>query len=263
MKLLDVSKTRFHGKSIDDVVVPPELRVKHRTGIDWMDFVLGGGFTPSTCWMLTGSPGAGKTTAALTVADALSKQGHQVLVNGREEIVYQVKMTCERLGVGGFTFGEDVFVEEVIQHAVKLQKRATLGKRTFLIVDSLQCLDDSQYDTGKRTKNTPVRCAEQLIKWAKDTYGVLIFINQVTKGGVFVGDNVLLHAVDGRIELVFDRDKKSDTYGERLLIKSKDRFGPAVPPMVIEMGIGGKLAQKIVDETEDTDAEEDVAQAAE
>lgn len=264
MKLLDV-KTKYHGKNIIDVSVPPELRVKIKTGIPFIDFVLGGGLTPSTAWMVTGDPGCGKTTLMLTIANALTKSGHIVLYNGREESVYQVKMATERLGLNdGFIFGEDVFVQDVIAHAKKIQ--ATLAKenkslpiekqrRVILIPDSLQCLDSGKYDTGRKTKNTPVQCAEELIKWAKcegtpekdRVFGIMAFINHVTKTGNFAGDNTLLHAVDARLHFGFDRNKKSENYGERVLSKTKDRFGPAAPPMVIEMGEGGVLQQKEVD----------------
>lgn len=274
MKLLDVHKTKYHGRNINEVEVPPELRVKVKTGNEWLDFILGGGVTPSTAWMLTGDPGVGKTTLVLTIANALTKQGHIVIHNGREESVFQVKMTAERLGLSdGFIIGEDLYVQEVIKHAehwqAKLAKEnANLPiekqRRVIVMPDSLQTLDDGKYDTGRRTKNTPVNCAVELIKWAKNhnikpnekrVYGVLMFINQVTKSGEFVGDNTLLHAVDAQLCFGFDRRKKSETYGERMLTKTKDRFGPAIPPVFIEMGEGGRLTRKIVEEEEKDDDE--------
>ncbi len=284
MKLLDVAKTKYHGKNITECQVPPELRVKLKTGIDFIDFALGGGLTPSTAWMVTGDPGCGKTTLMLTIANALTKLGHVVLYNGREESVYQVRIATERLGLdSGFIFGEDLFVGDLVDHAKKLQaglakenKSLPIEKqrRVIVIPDSLQCLDSGKYDTGRKTKNTPVQCASELIKWAKcegvpekeRVFGVLAFINHVTKAGNFAGDNTLLHAVDARLHFGFDRNKKSETYGERILTKTKDRFGPAAPPMVIEMGEGGRLAQKIVEENdldEEAADDEEVDEAAE
>lgn len=278
MKLLDVSKTKYHGRNITECEVPPELRVKLTTNIPFIDFALGGGWTPSTAWMVTGDPGCGKTTLMLTIANAFTKLGHVVLYNGREESVYQVRIATERLGLtDGFIFGEDLFVQDVVTHAKKLQaalaaENKTLPiekqRRVIVIPDSLQCLDSGKYDTGRKTKNTPVQCATELIKWAKcdgvpekdRVFGVLAFINHVTKSGHFAGDNTLLHAVDAHLHLGFDRNKKSDTYGERILAKSKDRFGPAAPPMVIEMGPGGVLAQKEVEEKEEQDVDDEAAE---
>lgn len=274
MKLLDVAKTKYHGKNITSVEVPPELRVKMRTGIEFVDFILGGGVTPSTAWMVTGDPGVGKTTLMLTVADAFTRSGHVVLYNGREESVYQVKMATERLGLtDGFIFGEDLFVADLVAHAEELQKKLAKEnatrpiekqRRVILIPDSLQCLDSGKYDTGRKTKNTPVQCVQELIKWVKGqnvkgkekpVFGALMFINHVTKDGHFAGDNTILHAADAHLHFGFDRGKKSETYGERILTKPKDRFGPAIPPIVVDMGQGGRLSQKVIEEKDDLDEE--------
>ena len=277
MKLLEETKSKYHGKNIMSVVVPPELRIKVRTGEEFIDHTLGGWLTPSTCWMMSGDSGVGKTTLVLTIANLLTKQGHIVLYNGREESVYQVKMACERLGVNdGFIMGEDVFVDNLIEHARRLQaglakenakqKDISKHRRVIIVADSLQALDSGKYDTGRKTKNTPIQCASALIGWAKsakegETSGILIFINHVTKGGHFAGDNTLLHAVDAWVHFGFDRNKKSDTFGERVLIKNKDRFGPAVAPMIVEMGEGGKLAKRVVEEpVESEDEDEDEAE---
>jgi DNA repair protein RadA/Sms len=276
MKLLDVAKSKYHGKNVNEVVVPPQLRVKVKTGIPFIDFVLGGGVTPSTAWMVTGDPGVGKTTLMLTIANAFMQAGHVPIVNGREESVFQIKMAAERLGLGsGFILGEDLYVQDLVAHAESVQRKLEKEnaglpiekqRRVVVIPDSLQCLDDNKYDTGRRTKNTPVNCASELIKWAKGqtgkvkdenkhTYGVLMFINHVTKEGNFAGDNTLLHAVDARLHFGFDRNKKSDTYGERILTKLKDRFGPAAPPMCVEMADGGRLQEKVIEEKPDVDEE--------
>jgi DNA repair protein RadA/Sms len=263
MKLLNFDTKLARGTNINSVEVPPELREKIPTGLDWVDRLLGGGFTPSIAGMLTGDSGVGKSTMVRTVANALTQQGHTVLYNCLEESEYQVAMACERLGLrDGFVIANDLFVADVIAHARELQKKCKKGKKVFIIIDSLQCLDDGKYDTGKTTKGTPVNCAKELIKWAKETFGVLLWVHQVTKGGVFVGDNTLKHAIDLHIHFGFDKDKKSARFGERVLRKDKDRFGPAIDPQCVEMGQGGRL---IIKEVEDVieDDEDDVDMAAE
>jgi len=258
MKLLNVSSVK-RGTNINDVVVPEALRQKDATGLEWIDEALGGGFTPSTAMMLTGDPGCGKTTMLLTIANALTKQGHVVLYNGGEESPFQVKMTVERLGLkDGFVWGEDVFVKDVIEQAKTLAKKLKPGKRVYLFVDSLQCLDTGKYDTGRVTKNTPVQCCEELIGWAKETFGVLVFINHVTKNGNFSGSNTIKHAVDIHAHFGFDKDKKSETFGERVLDISKNRFGVKKSPLPVEMGTNGRLSPKVM-----LDVETEVDQAAE
>ncbi len=263
MKLLDLNDKMAMGTNINTVEVPPQLRVKHATGLPWVDDLLGGGFTPSVAGFITGDPGVGKSTLVRTVADALAFQGHQVLYNCLEESKYQVRMANERLGLEtGYTWGEDLFVADVIKHARFLQSKCRKNKATFLFVDSLQCLDDGKYDTGKTTKQTPVNCAIELIRWAKETFGVLVWVHQVTKGGVFVGDNKVKHAVDMQLHFGFDKDKKSSMFGERILRKEKDRFGPAKNPSCIQMVEGGRLEVKVIEER-DEEEDEDLDEAAE
>jgi predicted ATP-dependent serine protease len=261
MKLLDVGNTIAHGTNINTIEIPPELRIKNATGLPWVDNILGGGFTPSISGFVTGDPGVGKSTLVRTIANSLMAQGHQALYNCREESEFQVKLANERLNLNtGYIIGNDLYVADIIAHAEKLQKKCKNGKRVFVLVDSLQTLDDGMYDTGKTTKRTPINCAIELIKWAKRTMGVVLWVHQVTKGGVFVGDNQIKHAVDLHIHFGFDRDKKSPTFGERILRKEKDRFGPAIDPQCVEMVDGGRLVIKDVEETE---ADEDMDEAAE
>ena len=86
------------GTNILKVKVPKELRNKCATGLDYIDTTLGGqGFTPSMVTLFTGTPGAGKTTMMLLMANSLVRQGALVVFNTAEESLHQVKMVVERL----------------------------------------------------------------------------------------------------------------------------------------------------------------------
>ncbi|NBZ95420.1 MAG: hypothetical protein EBR40_03150 [Proteobacteria bacterium] len=213
------------GTTISNIEVPEALRNRKKTGIEWFDDALGGeGFVPSSVMMLTGTPGAGKTTMLLQLADAITKAGHICLYNTGEESLYQVKMVAERLGLSGnFVVGQDTMVEELIAHADTLRK-ANPKKQVFILQDSLQTLDDGKWANGANSM-TAVRCTEMLTDWAKANYGVVIFIGQVTKSGDFAGKQTILHAIDVRGRLYIDEDKRSETYGERIWEITKNRFG--------------------------------------
>lgn len=214
------------GTNILDLNVPDQLRVKHSTNIDWFDDALGNGFTPSTCMMLTGGPGCGKTTMLLQLADALTGAGHVALLNTGEESLYQVRLVTERLKMKhGFVPGQDIMVKDVLEHADFLMK-ANPKKQVFVLQDSLQTLDDGFYSNGGTNSMTPVRSAQMLTDFCKQKpYPVCIFIGQVTKDGEFAGKNTIKHAVDAHGHLFIDTDKKSDTFGERLFEVQKNRFG--------------------------------------
>jgi len=218
-------KNLKRGTNIADIEVPAALRDRKKVGISWLDDAIGGeGFVPSSVMMLTGTPGAGKTTMLLQMADAITKSGHICLYNTGEESLYQVKMVAERLGLrNGFVVGQDTLVSKLLKHADHL-RNANPGKQVFILQDSLQTLDDGKWN-GATNSMTPVRVTEMLTDWAKSNYGVVCFIGQVTKGGDFAGKQTILHAVDVRGRLYIDEEKRSETYGERIFEITKNRFG--------------------------------------
>lgn len=214
------------GTNVLEIEVPEQLRKRCKVGIPWLQDALGGaGFAPSTCMMLTGGPGCGKTTMLMQLADALMGQGHVVLYNTGEESLYQVKMVAERLKLkNGFFAGQDIMMPNLLAHADKIKKQNP-GKQMFLLQDSLQTLNDGFYSNGGTTGNTPMRCCEMLTDWAKSTFGIVAFVGQVNKDGQFAGKNGIKHAIDVHGHFYFDDDKRSETWGERLFEITKNRFG--------------------------------------
>lgn len=232
-------KNLNRGTNILDIKIPEQLRTRVRVNVQWFDDALGGeGFIPSGVMMLTGTPGAGKTTLMLQLADAITAGGNVCLYNTGEESLYQVAMVVERLGLkNGFVCGQDIMVPDLLAHADKLRAENP-GKHVFVLCDSLQTLDDGYYKNGT-TGATPLRCVEMLTDWAKSTYGIVAFIGQVNKDGEFQGKNGILHAVDIRAKLYIDTNKKSETYGERLFEVSKNRFGVSGRAYVLGMEADG------------------------
>ena len=223
------------GTNILDIGVPEALRDRKKVEISWFDDALGGeGFVPSQVMMLTGTPGAGKTTLLLQLADSITKAGHICLYNTGEESLYQVKMVVERLGLkSGFYVGQDTMVENLLAHAEAL-RAAHPGQQVFILQDSLQTLNDGKWGENSNSM-TAVRSTEMLTDWAKSSYGIVVFIGQVTKGGDFAGKQTILHAVDVRAHLYIDEDKRSETCGERLFEITKNRFGCSGKAYVLGM----------------------------
>lgn len=215
------------GTDILKLKVPDQLRQRRSLGLSWLNTALGGkGMTPSTVMMLTGAPGFGKSTLLRQLADSITGEGHIALYNSGEESLYQVKMRVEEMGLErGFKVGQETYVGKVLSYARDLQ-RDNPKKQVFILQDSLQTLNDGYYKDGGITSATPVRCCEQLTDWAKETYGIVIFIGQVTKDGKFAGKNTIKHTVDVHGELIRDEDKDSPTRGARVFTISKNRFGP-------------------------------------
>jgi DNA repair protein RadA/Sms len=262
MKLEVGVKGIQRGLKLSDVSVPPQLRKKVSCGIGWWDNSLGNitvnnkqmfGLTPSAVVMLTGTPGAGKTTAMLQVADAYANAGHNVLYNTGEESMYQVKLVAERLKLKcNFVIGQDTLVGQIIEHADWMAAQSP-GKQTYIFLDSLQTLDDGKYPDGHTNSATALRSVEMLTQWAKATYNNVTFIGQVNKDGEFQGKNGILHAIDVRARLFIDKDKKSETLGERIFEVTKNRMGGGAPAYVLGMGSRGLFEKGVYGELSSDD----------
>jgi len=233
-------KSWKRGTNILDLEVPAQLERTVKTGLKWFDDAVGGeGMTPSTAMMLTGTPGAGKTTMCLQLAESIMASGNLCLFNTGEESLFQVRKVAKRLNMKhGFIAGQDTLVDDVLTHADSLHK-AHPKKQVFLILDSLQTLDDGKYKDGHTNSMTQVRAIEMITNWCKETYGIALVIGQVTKGGDFAGKQQIKHAVDAHGHLFIDEQKNSETYGERLFEIQKNRFGCSGKTFILGIGQGG------------------------
>jgi DNA repair protein RadA/Sms len=213
------------GTTLQDIEVPDALRQKISSGLDFFDAATGGeGFTPSAVTLFTGEAGAGKTTMTMMLADALSRNGNTVVFNTAEESLLQVKMTADRLRLlGNFKVGSETHVPTLLKKCDALRAKNP-GKPFFLIVDSLQCMDDGHYPDGQINSKSSERVLTQITDWAKANLTNPVVIGQVTKGGQFQGSNTLKHMVDSMIHLYVER-KDPDLAGARILETTKNRFG--------------------------------------
>ena len=247
--------------NILDVDVPEYLQQRISSGIPWMDELLGGGFLATQVIMLTGDPGAGKTTLSLQLADAITATGNICVYNSREESIAQVRNKIETLGLkNGFMVAPGyVFAGDLLEHCDRV-KKANPNKQVFLVQDSLPTLDDGKY-RGKKKRNspalnwgrsaingsTPARVMTMLTNWAKETHGTVVCINHVTKSGQYAGKGEVKHMIDTHLEMDLARDNSRSVY------MSKHRFGTTAERYIIQMtsaglSLAGKEGVQVVDE---------------
>lgn len=225
MKLNVRNDSIVFGTNILDIKIPAKLRERHKCGVSYIDDAFGGeGFTPSTISLFTGEPGAGKTTLMLTLANALTAQGYACLFNTAEESLYQVKLTCERLDLhDGFVAGQETYVPRLLTNCTKMRTKFP-NKPFFLIVDSLQTLNDGKYGEETTNSSSAVRSLQMLTDYAKEHYINVICIGQVNKSGSMAGSQKLKHMVDAMLHLSIEK-KDEDFKGYRVLETVKNRFG--------------------------------------
>ena len=215
------------GTNIQDIKVPDILKKRVPTGINYFDAVIGGeGFTPSMVTLFTGTPGAGKTTMMLNLANSLQGHGAQVVFNTAEESLHQVKITCDRLKLKhSFMVGGEDNVQTLLKGCDKVRAIPECKDRPFfLIIDSLQCMSDGYFKSGRITSATAERSLQLLTNYAKEHAVNVIVIGQVTKDGKMAGSNKLKHMVDSHIHLSVEQ-KDEDLKGCRVLETQKNRFG--------------------------------------
>jgi DNA repair protein RadA/Sms len=229
------------GTNILKVKVPKQLRNKVKSGLDYIDCALGGeGFTPSAVTFFTGTPGSGKTTMMLKMADSLTKQGAVVLFNTAEESLYQVKLVAERLRLrNGFVAGQETHVPTLLENCDKLRnKHGNKNKPFFLIVDSLQCMDDGKYPSGAVNSKSAERSLSLMTNYCKENFCNAVIIGQVNKSGQMAGTNKLKHMVDAMMELTVE-EKDEDLRGCRVLQTTKNRFGGCGHTFFLSLGDRG------------------------
>ena len=229
------------GTNILKIEVPKQLRNKVKCGIDYIDSALGGeGFTPSAVTFFTGTPGSGKTTMMLKMADQLTQRGAIVVFNTAEESLYQIKLVAERLRLKhGFHAGQETSVPELLKYCDELRNQpGSKGKPFFLIVDSLQTLNDGKYTNGGGGRAKDKRALGMITDYCKEHYTNAVVIGQVNKSGEMAGSNVLKHMVDGMMTLSVE-ERDPDLRGCRVLKMIKNRFGGAGGTFFLELSKRG------------------------
>lgn len=229
------------GINVRDIEVPKALRRKVSSGLQYFDDAMGGeGFTPSVVTLFTGTPGAGKTTMMLKLADQLTASGALAVFNTAEESLYQVRMVTERIGVRhGFAVGSETHVPTLLEKCDKLRGLPeNKGKDFFLIVDSLQCMDDGKYKDGGINSKTPERVLQLLTEYCKEHLVNAIVIGQVNKAGQMAGTQKLKHMIDAHLHLSVE-EKDEQLIGCRVLETLKNRFGSAGSAFFLKLGEHG------------------------
>lgn len=212
--------------NILEIEVPKQMEQAVPTGHPHIDLLYAGdGIISGTVSLVSGGPGAGKTTLMLQLADSLTRIGHKAIVNTGEESLYQVARVAKRLDLKhGFIPAYNREAEDIIEHCEAIRAQFP-EKHLFIVQDSLQCL--SIRPSGKRGRPVGAEQAkiiglEKLTEYAKNNWVTLFLIGHVNKKGEFAGKQTIKHIVDCHLHLSYDPE-----YEERVCEMRKNRFGIA------------------------------------
>jgi DNA repair protein RadA/Sms len=185
------------------------------SGMQELDFVLGGGVVPGSMVLIGGEPGIGKSTLLLQLAAKLEAAGHPTLYVSGEESAYQLRMRADRLGnsADSVLVAAETNLESIIATAAASPPAA-------LIVDSIQTVFSADLEGAPGNVGQVRECAARLMRFAKETGTAVFVVGHVTKGGGIAGPKTLEHIVD--TVLYFEGEGSVD---HRILRATKNRFG--------------------------------------
>ena len=218
-------KKKDLGISVDQVYREPEL-IKMRnqhfdpslfvnmvTGKEIDTFFSNDGGIPKACnYILTGGPGVGKSTVGLDILSDLAMSGHSVLFVSAEMTRIDLFQYVQRFPKFGSI--PILFLGEYSDSNPKRVLEEVLSQGfDCVLIDSFAEVQS----TVKETLHISGNAAE---KWLIDLMishnlggnesGInttFLAIQQVTKGGTFVGSNKLKHNTTGMLELRRERDE--------------------------------------------------------
>ncbi|MBO6126615.1 MAG: DNA repair protein RadA [Clostridia bacterium] len=208
---------------ISEIKFKDEIRIK--TGISELDRVLGGGIVRGSFILLSGSPGVGKSTILLQIA----QNYENILYVSGEESASQLKMCCERLKIdnSSLMMVSETDINNILAHIEKI-------KPNLVIIDSIQTIINTELSASAGSITQVKDCASMLLNLAKSLDVPVLAVSHVNKEGAIAGPKVLEHIVD--VVLYFDNENKSSY---RIIRCLKNRFGSTSEIGVFEMKSNG------------------------
>lgn len=188
---------------------------RYTTGFEECDRVLGGGIVEDSVILLAGTPGAGKSTMCLAIANNIANSGKTVLYVSGEESEAQISLRAKRMGVNS----ENIIVAHET-HAEAVLYYCEQESPDFCIIDSIQTLGVESVKSSPGSLAQSKAVADILTLFAKKEKIAMFLISQVVKSEEFAGSKAIQHIVD--VTLKLDLDKESPL---RFLRAEKNRFG--------------------------------------
>lgn len=216
---------RSTPKKLTEIDVGALERVQ--TGISELDRILGGGIVPGALILLGGEPGIGKSTLALQIA--LENNELKCFYVSGEESEQQIKLRAER--INALNQKTVIFCDTDLD---EIRRRALDISPDLLIVDSIQTLNSTQFDSGPGSVTQVRECTSGLLRFAKENGIPVLLIGHINKEGSIAGPKVLEHIVDTVLQ--FEGDQH---HFYRLLRVQKNRFGATSELALFEMAEKG------------------------
>ena len=188
---------------------------RHKTSLEEVNRVLGGGLVDSSVVLLGGAPGVGKSTLLLQILSNIEGINSCIYVSA-EESTGQVLLRAQRLLINNnkLKIASASCIEQILE-ALK-----SIPSESVVILDSIQTVYSNTISSPPGSIAQVKYCTSELVNFAKSKGIILTIVGHVTKDGIIAGPKTLEHMVD--VVLSFEGDKTS---GYRILRGEKNRFG--------------------------------------
>ena len=208
-----------------------------------------GGIPRATNIMCIGDPGVGKTTVLLDYLAGIQAKGHKCLFISGEMGKKQMFKYSQRFPQ--FQILKTLFVSDYVNHNTKdvIEQSLNMGWDLVLVDSIAEVIGGVRDDNGwdrKTAESWLVEVCRQNNTGGNDgeNFTSFLLIQQVTKGGVFVGSNALKHLVDAFMEM---RRKAGTSYMEF----NKNRDGLVGVKLPYELEANKIIYRQILDVKED------------
>lgn len=188
--------------------------------IDYM-FSTDGGIFPATNYMVIGDPGIGKSTQTLDILAKISKQDPSKKVLFISGEMNQIDMYGYVKRYPAFGQIPTLFLCDYIDHNTKevLEETFNQGWDLILMDSFIEIQEAVQASNGMTKTHAEKWLIDLMIQCNKgnnedNRFTSFLAIQQVTKGGNFVGSNKLKHNTTGMIELRFSSEFSGDRYAK-------------------------------------------------
>jgi predicted ATP-dependent serine protease len=201
-----------------------------------------GGIPRATNYIVIGDPGVGKSTVCLDIISDIKKQKEKVLfISGEMSRVdmYQYMQRYPKFG------NIDIlFLGEYTDENCKLVVEDVLSRGYDIVLgDSFVEIQDAVKETAGMTTGSAEKWLIDLMlkhnhgENKGNCYTSFLMIQQVTKGGNFVGSNKLKHNTTGMLEIRFTEEGGQ----ERYLTFTKNRRGDVYKKMYFSLAAEGDV----------------------
>ncbi len=221
-----VGKASVKAEKLSELKMPEYIR--SRTGLSELDRVLGGGLVDSSCVLLSGEPGIGKSTLLLQICQSLGNTKRVLYASG-EESQGQLKLRAERLGIAS----DEVFLLTVNDTDTVIAEAERLSAEV-IIIDSIQTMLSDGVASAQGSMTQVRESALRLINYAKTSGAAVFIVGHVTKEGSISGPKLLEHMVDA---VLYFEGERTSSY--RIIRAIKNRFGSTNEIGVFEMSDKG------------------------